>query len=813
MRRREIVVLCASAVPARAGAEKYTPGFMHPSSESRVARALGPIGVIVIALASMIMLSMIGLGRMNVEGGPPEGVEIEHWLGPTTVIWTVLSQGWMALAYVLSAMGWGRLPAGWLARESVNRHWVQIGLGLALLLTISHGLGVVGVLSGDGLRPRIVAWSAIGIGILMLLDQLARKSLRPEHWPVTPWTSVLWGLPIGLMIVAASNPPGGLWNSEFGSFDVLSYHLQLPKEWSAGSGEHGARLWPNAHNVYSYLPSYMEAAYLHLGAMEPGDSIAIRRLLGPEAYWVVGCQYLHAMIGVIGALLIARCAWVISLLVGMNTKSAVHLSAAAGAIALAVPWMTVVSSLAYNDGAMVALGAAALLCALDTTLGPVRRSIACAILVGGATACKPTALLMFTPVIGVVMLMHTARRAWIVSALSGAIAGIAMLSPWMVRNWLASGNPVFPFAARVFGTGHWTSEQVARYSANHGPGAAVGWGGRVARLFIVRSGEHFGLSHPQWALIGFVGLGLGVVALFNRSTHKLAAAMFAGLVAMSIVWMSMTHMQSRFLLPMLAPLMMLVVLGLNAVTRVLTRVPSDTLRPSGAPAAAVTGVLAVAVSVFGALHFTTQAGGEPNALLVRGPSTLSGMALENSFSTMSEKEQVDAAARGLGPEGYINLILRAHEPPAMLTMKESRPPGVYMLGDSTPLYVLGALGDGRTTPNDVNDYRAPVIYHTTWDESPLGHAVREHPNDPVAWSKAIRARDVGYVLVNFDELSRLIDKSKYYDPDVSVEIVQRWLNDPASGFKLVRAWPRGRPGTGRALFRFVDATPSHPALK
>lgn len=767
-----------------------------------------------LTLLSAGILSTIGLGSIPVPGGPPEGVPIERWLGPTTVLYTYLSQIWAPLAYVLSAMGWGRLPARWIAGGSINRHWIQIGLGLAILLTLSHALGMLGWLSGDGLWPRVIGWSAVAIGLVLLADQVARRSLRPEYWPVVPWTAALWAMPLGVLLVAAANPPGGLWNTEFGSFDALSYHLQLPKEWAAGSGDHGPRLWPSAHNVYSYLPSYMEAAFLHLGAMQMGDEVVLRRLLGPDAYWPVACQMLHALLGIIGALLIGRCAFVASVQTGVERAAAAHVGAAAGALALAVPWMTVVSSLAYNDGAMVALGAGALLCAMETTLGPKRRAIACAVLVGAATGCKPTALLMFTPLVGIVMLVHTPRRAWAASGVIGAIVGVAMLAPWLTRNALASGNPVFPFASGLLGAGHWTQEQAARHALHHGADPALGWGERLARLFLERGGEHFGLSHPQWALVGFAGLALGCFALARRPGRGLALCMFAGVAAMACVWMTMTHMQSRFLLPMLVPLVVLLALGLGSLRSLTAARPGVAVGRGGRVAGPLAlGVAALAVGVFGSLRFVAQAGGEPNLLLVRGPSVLSGMSVETGFMELSEAEQVDFARAQLGPEGFINLIIRPHEPPAVLSLGNERKPGVYLLGDTAPLYFLGALGTAPASLRTPDDHRAPVVYHTTWDASPLGDAVRAAPDDPAAWTGRIRSLGVGYVLVNYDELSRLITRSKYYDPAVTIEVVQRWLTDPQSGLKPVKAWERSRPGTGRALFRFVNVEPAHPALR
>ena len=78
----------------------------------------------------------------------------------------------------------------------------------------------------------------------------------------------------------------------------------------------------------------------------------------------------------------------------------------------------------------------------------------------------------------------------------------------------------------------------------------------------------------------------------------------------------------------------------------------------------------------------------------------------------------------------------------------------------------------------------------------------------------MRARGIGYVLVNVGELGRLIDKDRYYDADVSGERVKRWIESlsrpavspmgalppgaTARGI-LLKAWPE----EGRALYRLL----------
>jgi hypothetical protein len=58
---------------------------------------------------------------------------------------------------------------------------------------------------------------------------VVRGNLRPENWPVLPGWTVLGAPGLAVMLVAAASPPGVLWASEAGGYDVLSYH---PSVWN-----------------------------------------------------------------------------------------------------------------------------------------------------------------------------------------------------------------------------------------------------------------------------------------------------------------------------------------------------------------------------------------------------------------------------------------------------------------------------------------------------------------------------------------------------------------------------------------------------
>jgi len=173
---------------------------------------------------------------------------------------------------------------------------------------------------------------------------------------------------------------------------------------------------------------------------------------------------------------------------------------------------------------------------------------------------------------------------------------------------------------------------------------------------------------------------------------------------------------------------------------------------------------------------TGQIVARPNAALVTGVAGFTGELYRADLMTAPPAE-AKAFLENCSAVLYCNLAVPRDE-------------GLYLLGDSTPLYFVGR---GPAT----------LVYHTTWDRSPLGLGITANPNQPERWGDGLRAAGVKWVLVNIGELDRL-GKSGWYDPAVNSQNVADWLRLDG---ELVRRWER----TGQLLFRLKPATVS-PAL-
>ncbi|GJQ30050.1 MAG: hypothetical protein HBSAPP03_19340 [Phycisphaerae bacterium] len=676
---------------------------------------------------------------------------------PLTLTLAILAErlilgGGLAAWYLLAAVGLGRLARPWL-RGVAHPLSIQTALGLGGLLWLSHLFGCLGLFAGHA--GQVFALALLGVGAGAALQQFiafARHGFEPRLHPF-----LLFAVPaFATLLVAASNPPGWLWSSEFGGYDALSYHLALPQEWLAMG-----RLRPVSHNVYSFLPSYLEAAFLHLAAASQAplpDSRHAWGLVAGEGHRVFACQYLHAGITLLAAWWTGLAARAAATRSGLAERAGAFAGVVAGSILLITPWSIVTGSLAYNDMGVLALLAAALCVVFDPSFAASRRGVILGVLVGAACSIKPTALFMVAAPIALAVLLTQPPRSWLRLALGGVPVFLLVLAPWLVRNTLACGNPVFPFAAAIFANpdgsmAHWSAEQVSRYAAAHRFD-----GGLLDRLRLALVPEppaegvpdiarYRGLTHPNFGVLLPVVAAASIIGALRRSTHRAAMLMVALLLVQFVAWLFLTHLQSRFLLPMLPIAATLIALALAAV-------PWRTARAILAGLATATQGAFLIAAFAGQRPVPGESKGRPNALLVQGVHARTGTAAIESLASATTAER-DAWLATAPPEAFVNAVFPGRR--------------VYLLGGATPLYFAG-----------------PVVVNTTWDAWPMGDFIAAHPDTPAAWSAALRERSIDLVLIDTGEIDRLA-RSGWIDPRVKADDIRQWMRNHTT---LVQAWPR-----------------------
>ena len=455
-----------------------------------------------------------------------------------------------------------------------------VGSGLACLLERRHetgsrpagvlqtwALGVAGMLAIDlllGLTGSLSETGAIRVltGLLAVAGLWSLRRIRPK----TVGIGLAAAIPIGTLLLAAASTPGWLWGTEFGGYDALSYHLQLPREWWLAGA-----IIETPHNAYGYLPNGVEAAFLHVMTMI-GD---------PDAA-AVPCQLLVACVTMLAAAATGELA--VAMLGRHGASEDRSLVRQLGFVALlATPWVIVVGSLAYDEAIVLLLATTAFTVILEEGRGGAGSSTSASptsnlrigawlgILLGGAVLAKVSSgpLVVIPAFIAAALLIP--RRAWFPIVLTTTMAGVVICGPWLIRNLAWTGNPMFPFGSSIFGSGDWTAEQIGRFAAgHHGDGMIAGLRAIGSEFLFEDWNSPSGVDPQrlQWAWLPLAGLVALSALSVRRKGRGIALAILCSVVAMILIWAFYSHAKARFLLPA-APLLA------AAVAIIATRMRSD----------------------------------------------------------------------------------------------------------------------------------------------------------------------------------------------------------------------------------------------
>lgn len=637
---------------------------------------------------------------------------------------TLVTSAPLALLWLLAACGYGWPLRQWLGPETGERLpngdasrmgsplALQVAPGVAAMLVLDQTLGSLGILQFGG---SFAAWTVVAIGCALLVAQLLHHRPWGRRLEFPGWLAWASAPAVTVLLIASCSAPGWLWESEFGGYDALSYHLQLPKEWLALG-----RIQPLEHNVYSFLPGYVEAAYYHL-AILAGDAVH-------AAY---ACQLLHAGMALLTAWMVFRLA---------TSLGGMIAGAVAASAMLATPWLIVAGSLAYNEMAVLLMLAAGGLAATDAAIPIARRMAIVGFLAGVACGAKLTAVGFAAAPLGAVIVVNLIAEARDVDSRFSRVAqrlcrGCALLVlcaatallPYLIRNAAHAGNPVFPFATEILGTAHWTPEQVETWSRGHFSDSDLWTRAReLWRQFMIYGiGANPVASEPwkpQWSIMPWLGLlaiAFGLIRLKQR--RGVFAIIAAVLVIQVAFWAGLTHLKSRFLLPTIVPLSIAIGIAGGAIIEragVRHRIVEATV------AMIMFTLTTVVVWVY-----ATQRDGAP-AAAIGAITQLTGEALDQAAREELGRSTLPAVA--------VNDLL----PP------ESR---VLLIGDAKPFY-----------------YRARLAYHATWDRGALSRIMRQHPDSMTQWAAALRQDGFTHLLIDRAML-RVWARSGWNDPLMTVD--------------------------------------------
>jgi hypothetical protein len=441
------------------------------------------------------------------------------------VLYRLLTDGVIALLWLGAAAGFGGLMPLPLAAAPAERP-------LRLITATALGLGAIGLivlaLGSAGWLNQVVSWSIISIGLaLAIIRSLRHRAAFNFNWPNrqarAQWLLLAVAPLLGLALVAAMVPPGILWGDEPNGYDVLEYHLQLPREWY----ELG-RISTLQHNVFSFFPSGMEMHYL----------LAMHLRGGPWAGMYLA-QLMHA----------AMCALMALAVYAIARKENSPAATLAAVAAASVPWITLLAPVAYNEGALLlfatlAIGWALPAAGAEETTGPLRRPLVSGALAGLACGDKFTAVPMILIGLPVTVLLASLWQRRISARLFLGcgiffISTLLVFAPWLIRNTADAGNPVFPEGQNLFGRAHFSETQSQRWRVAHSPTP-------MQRPLLRRLGAFVQQVVADWRYgYMFIFIAIYVAGLtWRRSGSGLLILM---LIWVTVFWLGSTHLQGRFL--------------------------------------------------------------------------------------------------------------------------------------------------------------------------------------------------------------------------------------------------------------------------
>lgn len=441
------------------------------------------------------------------------------------------------LIWSLAAIGVGRLlvPAWqWRPFERTVISWT-VGTGILPLGILFIGL------AGQA-RPMAIWGMVCAMGVVSWLIGLTREKPKFSN-PLTGVKLHGW-LAISLTFVvcvtaavAAMAPPGTL------EWDTLSYHFAVPKTWLRAG-----RILFLPYDHHSNFPFTLQLGYMAM--LSAGSEAA--------------AKWLHTLCGL--ALSISVYATTRRLL--PNSKFAPLVSVAT---LLGIPMIFWELTVAYVDIATTlftwtSLSVLLVLMQTEGNASPASKArmqmlVLSGTLMGCALGTKMTVLVFWGMILaGMIGYGFLVRKTQYLTTISHAAiwGGLGLLigSPWYVKTYLYTGNPVYPYFYQIFGGRYWTAEHAARYAADQ---AAFGLGKKPVDALLAPwnlVNEALLLGQRPWVFTEYVQYGLaptliiGLVALLwvapKLSRECLSILVFG--LGIGASWFVLMQ-QTRYLLP------------------------------------------------------------------------------------------------------------------------------------------------------------------------------------------------------------------------------------------------------------------------
>jgi hypothetical protein len=453
------------------------------------------------AVALVVGLGVVLLTAQSTKGFGPVG--------------SLLTVGLWVMLWTLATLGAGRSLVGWVrsgAEEDNEDLLLACVMGSAVLSAAAVALSLAGWFRPGPLLGVLVIAAIIGsIGLYR------RPVALPRFEGRTVWLAALWLIALAVAATVTT------------FYDQWHQHLGFPWLWLRQGSIHVI-----PRNFYSYMPVNSSLMYAYgLGGLGAWSAQAI--------HWWSGVLTI-LICGAMGRRVVADGGGWWAALVMATTPAMVHLAASGG------------SDLVVT---MFAAGAwLGLLRSADGGPHPLRWWLLAGACAGLAAGTKYTALgtVVLPLSAGAVLLHRPWRRGSLLAFIGGAgtatVGGTLTLGPWLLRNLVATGAPLFPFMTGPF-----------RELATPDRAAVERFAGWLSGFDIGPSHlmDGLGLGTFTAPVGGFAPAGLfwlGAAAAALMVLPRIMRPAVAGLMAGALVgiafWLTGLHVV-RYLLPALVP--------------------------------------------------------------------------------------------------------------------------------------------------------------------------------------------------------------------------------------------------------------------
>jgi len=573
-----------------------------------------------------------------------------------------------------------------MALGKVERGICTFGLGLSLWSLTVLGLGLAGWLFQPLFIGLLVVSAAIESALQTWDWRGKRQESRADFEPAGGRELLLFSLAVApfitLAALAAMLPPF--------DFDVKEYHLGGPKEWFLDGRVHFL-----PHNVYTSFPALTEM--LSLSAMVVRGDWYRGALVGQLVLWFF-LPLTAATVFAIGRRLFGTTAGLCG-----------------AAIYATTPWSYRIAVIAYAEGGLACFLAlsffAAVFAAERVRAGgsPSCVVFLAGLFAGSAMACKYPGVVQVVIPIGVALLAvaFMQRRAGGVSPPSvwrvGLLFSVGVLlavGPWLAKNVIETGNPVYPLLWSVFDGTDWNAELDAKWKAAHSPA-------HYDPVSFVSETLNIAVRSDWQSLLVF---GLAPLAFLDvrRRQASIACVYLAYLYA---AWWLLTHRIDRFWVPLLPVACVMAGAGAAWAEDLPRRFAGadvgNVLRKSWRFAAGSIAVMAIA---FNLVFVSTPLSGNPAYF------------------------------------GDLNSVAKTVATPSLAVLNDRLPPGskVLLVGEA-----------------EIFDARFPLIYNTVFDQNLFEEWIASDGSDadrPLRSADQIRdtfrEHGITHIFVNWREILR-----------------------------------------------------------